>query len=322
MQSFKITLSVNAVLTGLHNFPSSPTPKRTPLLVALHGGTYTAKYFDVDASHSASSTSNGLEVPFIAINRPGYADSTSFCPIPTSSSYTEEYGTWLHRYILPALWQTFGEPNGCTCIVLLSHSLGAPGAILAASMHAKETIKPYPLAGISMSGFGSQTLYPPTNLPPSGPGATTVTFPPQFKDSILLQKGHADPEMYKYTQELNHDMTIEEAMSIENSWFPKWREWAKRVACPVMIGIASHDLMWEGTEEHLKDFSGAFTGSERVDGTVVEGAPHNMEMSFWARGWYARCFGFALECAASFAQKKEAKFLEELVGGPTQGQVQ
>lgn len=62
--------------------------------------------------------------------------------------------------------------------------------------------------------------------------------------------------------------------------------------------------MWKGTEEHLRELASAFTKSERVDGTIVEGAPHNMEMSYWARGWYARCFGFALECAASFEQKQ------------------
>lgn len=68
-----------------------------------------------------------------------------------------------------------------------------------------------------------------------------------------------------------------------------------------MIGIASHDRMWSGTKEHLDDFSDCFTKSVRVDGSVIRGAPHNMEMSYWSKGWYARCFGFAMESAVSLA---------------------
>lgn len=307
MHPFKLPLSNGAVVTGLHNLPApSPTASRhRPLIVALHGGTYTAKYFDVNASHTASTTSDGLRVPLVAINRPGYLDSTSFAPIPDGSSYPEEYGAWLHQYILPTLWLEFGKPSGCNCIVLHCHSLGTTGAIISASMYAKDANKQYPLGGISTSGFGIQlagSRYRPPQDPHNPP--TTITFPPEVKDSIMLQTGHADPEMYSYTEELNHDVPIEEITSIDSVWFPRWKEWAGNVEVPVMIGLAGHDLMWKGTEEHLRDYAGAFSKSERVDGSVIKGAPHNLEMSYWAPGWYARCFGFALECAASFAQNR------------------
>lgn len=121
----------------------------------------------------------------------------------------------------------------------------------------------------------------------------------------MLQPGHGEPELYKHTQELNHPMPVEEIGCIASVWFPRWKEWAGTVTVPVMVGISGHDLMWKGTEEHLRDFTSAFTRSERVDGSVVTGAPHNMELSYWAKGWYTRCIGFALECAARFAQKQE-----------------
>jgi hypothetical protein len=305
MQSFKITLPNNAVLTGIHNLLPSTVPNRTPLIVALHGGTYTAKYFDVDTNHTASIASNGLGVPFVAINRPGYKESTSFYPIPDGSSYPEEFGTWLHQFILPAVWSEFGKPSGCNCIVLHCHSLGTTGAIIAASMHAKETNKSYPLAGISTSGFGSRIGVAFSS--PHEPGAsqsTPVLFPPEVKDSLMLQEGHADPEIYKHTAGLNHEMPGEEISSVESVWFSKWTVWAEAVEVPIMIGLAGHDLMWKGTEEHLKDYISNFTKSERVDSSIVTGAPHNMELSYWAKGWYARCFGFASECAAGFAQKQ------------------
>ncbi|KIW36566.1 uncharacterized protein PV06_11216 [Exophiala oligosperma] len=120
----------------------------------------------------------------------------------------------------------------------------------------------------------------------------------------MLQKGCADPEIYKYTHQLNHPLPVAEMRSATEVWLPRWRDLAASVVVPVMIGFAGDDLMWKSTEEHLQEFSGAFLRSERVDGCIITGAPHNMEMSYWATGWYARCFGFALECAARFEQKK------------------
>jgi hypothetical protein len=161
----------------------------------------------------------------------------------------------------------------------------------------------YPLAGLVISGFGSQPTGKSYN--PQGDDAT-ITFPPKIKDSIMLQEGRADSSIYKYTEELNHGMPAEEIGDVRTAWFPRWKEWAGNVKVPVMAAVAQDDVMWKGTREHVNDFSSAFTGSERVDTSVVIGAPHNMEMSYWATGWYTRSFGFALECAASFAHKNQS----------------
>lgn len=304
MQPFKLTLSDGKVVSGLHCLPASESSNQTPtpLIVALHGGTYTSKYYDVDDRHTASIPSNALSVPFIAINRPGYDGSTAFPSIPEGSSYAEESGFWLHLHVLPALWSKYGVPNDCSCIVLHAHSLGTFCGIFAVTLHTKDATKPYPLGGISMSGFGSQPTDSP--VPPQDFGTMPIVIPNEMKDKMMLQEGHADPGIYKYTDALNHSMSVEEMASAGTFWFPTWRDLAASIVVPVMIGFAGHDLMWNGTKEHLLEFTSAFTASERVDGSVITGAPHNLEMSYWARGWYARCFGFALECAANFEQKK------------------
>ena len=308
MIPFQLTLPDGKVVSGLHNLPPSASTKTInpiPLIVALHGGTYTAKYYDVDENHTAAIASIGLNVPFVAINRPSYDVSTPVT-IPDGSSYAEESGLWLHRQVLPTLWTKLGEPHRCSCVVLHAHSMGMMSAVIAAALHANDVEEHYPLGGITGSGFGSQPTSSPDFPPPapSSASAETVTIPPEVKDTTLLQKGHADPEIYKYTTELNHLMPATEMASAVEVWFPQWRELASRVLVPVMIGFAGHDLMWSGTQEHLKEFTSAFSRSERVDGSIVHGAPHNIEMSYWANGWYARCFGFALECAARFEQRK------------------
>ncbi|KAK5661071.1 hypothetical protein OQA88_10961 [Cercophora sp. LCS_1] len=293
MGSFTLTLANGATLTGWANLPIAPStyPKYRPLMVGLHGGTYSSDYFHVDEKHTAAIASNALGVPFVAINRPGYKDSTSFDPIPEGSSYHETYGEWLHKFILPAVWGKFGVAQGCNGVVLLAHSLGVSGAVITAALHAHETSeqerKPnYPLAGIIISGLGIQPVRerpadrPPNEIP------EFITFPDDLKDDMFIPKGTCDPSIYKHTKRLNLPVPFREVQDAWDVWLPRVRtDWAPHVRAPVMIGLAERDIYWKGTEEHAREFMAAFSASSRVDGSVVKGAPHNMEMSYWSQGW-------------------------------------
>lgn len=305
MEPFTLALPNGAVLTGLCNLPprSPGAPRYLPLVVLLHGGTYDAHYFDVDTKHGASLTSNALGVPCVAPNRPGYRDSTSFYPIPTESNYAREYGISLHGHILPTLWTQFGQPHGCSSMVLHCHSIATTGAVVAAGLHARDSKPGYPLAGVTFSGFGSQTAWMPDDPSGDSPDPPVLWIPHQEKDQRLLTPGLADPSVYQHSERLNHATRFEEFKSIDDVWLPKWREWAAEVEVPVMWAIAGRDAVWRATEEHIRELTNAFSRSERVDGSIVKGAPHNMELSYWSRGWYARCFGFALECAAALELK-------------------
>ena len=308
MEPFTLTLGNGTRLTGLCNIPD-PSPKsakRRPLIVGIHGGSYSASYFDVDAHHTAALTSNALSVPFIAINRPGIAGSTSLYPLPPDSSDPETQAAFLHNHILPALWTTFGPSNGCNSLILLCHSLGTPIAIIAASYlaasHPPGTQPPYPLAGIIFSGFGIQLI------PDSGPNPDPNMAPPEFldftaevKNAIMMAPGTCDPSVYNYHERLNVKFPFREVADIHTVWLPRIRsEWAKDVKVPIMFGIAERDCYWKATRGHVDELRGLFETSPRVEGGVVKGAPHNLEMSYWAQGWYTRCFGFGLECASSW----------------------
>lgn len=305
MKPFRLTLGNNATLSGIHNIPPpshSAGPKHRPLLVGLHGGSYSSSYFDADARHTAALPSDALGVPFVAVDRPCYEDSTSLYPLPEGSSFPEEFGRWLHCFILPAVWAGFGA--GCACIVLDCHSLGATGAIIAASTHATEPEEKrgYPLGGMVISGFGSMLGDHVGKLDSRDPPPKEVVFPPQMKDNMMIPPGTADPEIYKQGERLNKPMPFDERATLFTLWLPtRWKIWAADVKCAVMIGVAERDALWKGTEEHVKDFTAAFPNSVRVDGSLIKGAPHCIELSYWSPGWYARCFGFALECAVSHA---------------------
>jgi hypothetical protein len=49
--------------------------------------------------------------------------------------------------------------------------------------------------------------------------------------------------------------------------------------------------------------SECFQEEFEVEGGLIRNAPHCLELSYWSQGWYARCYGWAMECAASFAMQ-------------------
>ncbi|KAK3306720.1 uncharacterized protein B0T15DRAFT_501348 [Chaetomium strumarium] len=334
MEPFTLQLANGGTVTGLANLPAaSPTttPRFKPLMVGLHGASYSSAYFDVDAKHTAALASDGLGVPWVAVDRPGYKGSTSFYPIPEQSSYHEVLGEWLHRYILPAVWQAFGEPRGCNSMVLLCHSLGAPGAVVAAALlarddgEAKDAGNPpgyYPLSGIVASGFGTQAsgggnsssggnndnrahVPIPSNKekePEDDP--ELITFPAEVKDTMMLPAGTCDDAVYAHTARLNEPFPARERDDAlpEAAFARRFRtHWAPLVRVPVMVAVAERDPWWEADDEHTSHLAALFAASRKVEARVIPGAPHNLEMSHWAQAWYARCFGFGMECAVGFA---------------------
>ncbi|EGR52009.1 uncharacterized protein TRIREDRAFT_103772 [Trichoderma reesei QM6a] len=304
MDSFKLDLANGWTLRGISNIPpSSKSPvEYRPLIIGLHGSTYDCRYFDGDARHTALIASNAFGVPFVAIDRPGSGETTSPLPLLSDSNFPQQTGNWLHNLIIPALWSEFGVPNGCNCVVLLCHSLGAMGGIVTGAIHAQDDNPSYLLGGIIASGIGDQLLPEMRENPIREPNVPPhhVRFPLEAKDALMFRPGTVHEDILKHTERLDTPAPFVELESLRDLWVPTWKHgWARHVEAPVMFGMSEQDCFFVGTEEHVKVCVEAFGSSSRVDGSLIKGAPHCMELSFWSQGWYARCFGFAMECSAS-----------------------
>jgi len=373
MRKFKLALPSGTTITGRHSIPTpSPPPSMSsdserahrPLIVAFHGGSFSSAYFDLDETHSAKTLSDALHVPFVAIDREIHLDLSSAGP---SSSYQEEDGKRLHTEILPAVWKEFGKTQApgcnwnCNSVVLLAHSMGCVGAIVAAGLWAldeqqkkmksgnggddekeeEQHGKPsYPLAGIILSGWASlpmkanpllvhaamTTITGSTGAGVEEQDKTQVVFVSQPRLDVMLPSWSAPRSAREEGVKVNLPISGRETKDIYDVWFASpsageetekedkeetqhgrknGREWASNVTVPVMLALASRDELWDGNEGHLKDFAAWFSGSKRVDTSLVVGAPHNLEMSYWAPGWFARCFGFAVECAVGYRLSNE-----------------
>lgn len=306
MQPFRFTLSNGGTVTGVHAIPqTSPTSaKDRPLIVALHGGCYDSKYFEGVSKYSASFASEAFGVPFVAIDRPSYGGTSSILPVPEGSDFNLETGVWLHRYILPQLWSEIGVPNQCNSVVLLSHSLGVMGGIIAAALHAKDGAPLYPLGGLIANGMGNTQSKSMKSSPPSfiEIDAEHALFPPDRKDAIMFKPGTTTQEVLSHCERLNAVSPLPELTEFPAVWMPVWKEkWAAQVTVPVMFCLVDDDPFFIVDKNELAICVQAFKNSVRVDGSLIRDAPHCMELSHWSQGWYARCFGFALECSASFA---------------------
>ncbi len=77
--SDRFSETVGAIkLSGRYRFPAAGAlTKDYPLIVALHGGTYTSAYFDLPR-FSLIDRAVVLGMPIIALDRPGYGDTTPF----------------------------------------------------------------------------------------------------------------------------------------------------------------------------------------------------------------------------------------------------
>ncbi|KAI7280241.1 hypothetical protein KC345_g4874 [Hortaea werneckii] len=282
MEPLNLAVPGDIAVTGIQNIPSSSSvtsPTSRPLIVALHGGSYECHYFDANPQHTAKIPSDTYGIPFVALDRPDYGVTSSILPVPEGSSFPIEEGKRMHERIFPALWTQHGHSTP------------------------KKPNHPTPFGGLIFSGLADQhqsgidTPFPEPNV-----GAYHVRYPVQGEDSMMFRPGMVDPKILEQSERLNAPIPLPEMTSLYEYWVRSWkRDWAHRVRVPVMCALPGQDCFFEPTAENAQQTMAAFTNSPRVQGGLILGAPHCMELSHWSQGWYARCFGFALECAASVA---------------------
>ncbi|KAL2784639.1 Alpha/Beta hydrolase protein [Aspergillus keveii] len=304
MEPFNITLPNGVVVSGLHHFPSvdSLSLQTWPLVVCIPGGSYGAEYFDVSGAQSVLNLSKSLKIPVIAIDRPGYGSSTLAPNDETAPTYAQAQGRFLNSTVFPALWQEFGHVAKASAVVLLSHSIGAMMATIAAGSYTGR--EGYPLAGLITSGIGSELVEGPRQgmLHLLSEPAELMHFEATPKDAIMLQLPHmnlAPVDMCDYTDRLNRPVPRAELQDINTTWLDYWKGYSTSVTVPVFHGLGEFDGLWTCSPTTLDVYKSAFAYSPKVTSEMIPMAPHCMEMSFQSHAWYMKCFAFAVECTVS-----------------------
>ena len=262
----------------------------TPLVVAIHGGSYTSAYFDV-AGHSLLERAASNHIPIIALDRPGYGST----PILAE----DEAGIWGQaRYLTQALkkaWTEFGA--GTRGMVLIGHSIG--GAIAAAIASEPDGL---PLLGLAVSGVG---LHTPTGHGPMWnalPKQPHADLPAEVKDKFMFgPDGSFDPESQASSHQADAPAVRAELIDIVGSWNEQVLDVLGKINVPVHYRQADGDHLWIVSEDEVQGFARALMQSPRVDADLMRGSGHCMDFHTVGRALHLQQLGFALQCAAETA---------------------
>ena len=274
-------------ITAVTARPAQPTGR--PLIIALHGGTYTARYFDVAGSQHGSfldiAAAAGHQV--VAFDRPGYGGST---PLDSAVNTFER-----HAELLTAAIAAATEESGSHEVFLVGHSIGGMIALMIAA-----SCPDFPLIGVSATGMGA--------VIPSGgaaealgslPPDQTVDLPYDQRDQVMFgPEGTYSAAGLEQAHEAYAPVPVQELVQA-----PAWpREFlpavAPEVRVPVHNALAEFDALWESTPENVEQFAAMFTSAPFVNASVARGTGHSIDHHVLGHALHLRQLAFAAECAA------------------------
>ena len=256
----------------------------SPLVLAIHGGTYTSSYFDV-ADHSLLDRAGRNGIPAIAIDRHGYGGT----PFLDDMSILAQAAAL--REALADVWE---EHRGAAAgVVLIGHSIGAAIALGVASDPGR-----LPLLGVAVSGIGVRTPGAHSAMWNSLPDLPTVEMPGPVKDQLMFgRQGSFAGTMPAASHVANAPVPKAELVDIVGGWQEQAAAVCARIRVPVHYRQGEHDQLWVVDQDEIDAFAARFTAARGVDAAMVRGTGHCMDFHTVGAALHLQQLGFALQCA-------------------------
>lgn len=271
--------------SGLRREPHTPPAAEAPLLVALHGGTYTSSYFDVPG-HSLIDRATAVGVPIVAIDRPGYRQST---PVEPGESIILANAEVLDQ-VIGELWAQFGE--GLSGVVLVGHSIGGAVALAIASRQPS-----WPLLGIAVSGCLLQVPTESRSAWDNLPDTTAVELPGPMKDFVMFGPAWTHSEQMPAASHVaDAPVPKAELLDITGGWIDRVRSVAARITVPVHSRQGQFDKLWITDAQQVTDFGAAFLAAPSVDARLVPSTGHCIDFHRAGVAFQLDQLSFALGC--------------------------
>lgn len=266
-------------LTGYYSPGSTPS---SLLLVALHGASYDARYFNAPGA-SVHERASLAGLPILSITRPGYPATAQSARIQPSLADTASI-------ICDAVTSFLAESGTpATSVVLLGHSVG--GAV---TMRIAATEPPWPLAGIAISGIGDVPDRAAVRRFADAPVDTVLMLPPNAcRASFYGPDGTFEPSSLNSFTSLNVPFPSRDVVEANTVWPVDFRGVAARVTVPVHLTLAEHEGLWETGPDALSRMSRAFVSSASVETHHWLGAGHNIEHHLVGAAYCTSVFDFA-----------------------------
>jgi pimeloyl-ACP methyl ester carboxylesterase len=275
------------VVSGLRADPS-PADRRpgAPLIVALHGGSYSAAYFDVPG-FSLLDRAAAAGCSAIAIDRPGYRSST----LPDYGESLHEANVEILNAAIGELWER--ESSGASGIVLVGHSIGGALSIMLAG-----SSRSWPLLGLAVSAVAFL-------LPPAGPAYVQegevpirIDIPNEARVAVMFGPvGTYDDDAPERASIANQPVVYAEVAEMNGKWEERREALYGRIDVPVLLRLGEHDHAWAEGDENLARVRSALSGAPIVDVARVPAAGHLIDFHHTGAAFQAEEIAFALACA-------------------------
>jgi pimeloyl-ACP methyl ester carboxylesterase len=262
-----------------------------PLLVCLHGGSYTSAYFDLPGySLLELGQANGFSV--LALDRPCYGDSDAISGEKVSFDLNAE----ILDGAIDAAWQMLELPS--PGVALIGHSIGGAIALMIAARRPN-----WPLLGVSATGIGN--ILPPgvadawRSMPPGQPVDFTMEQRRQF---MYGPDWTFDPGVVEVAEVSAAPIPLEELLEVVGAWIDAFPQIAAAVRVPVQYALAEFDGLWIATDDTVREFSNKFSNIPWMDSLLFRAAGHNIDHHHAGRALHFAQVAFALRCAAEQAR--------------------
>lgn len=264
-------------------FAASPG---APLVIALHGGTYSSKYFDIPGySLLVRAASRGI--PVIALDRPNYGGSA---PLETDDSIIIANADALTEAI-GSIWADHG--GQAPGVVLLGHSIG--GAVATAIAAAQPS---WPLLGLALSGCLVRVPQESRGAWEALPPIPMIDLPVPMKDQVMFgPAGTYADDMPAASHPSNTPVPKVELLDITGGWIERRAEVCGRVTVPVHHRQGEFDALWVTNQDEIDEFRGGFGASASVDTALQPGSGHCIDFHLPGEQFQAAQLDFALQCA-------------------------
>lgn len=265
-----------------------PGASGVPLIVAIHGGTYTSKYFDVDG-YSLLDQAEAKGLPVIAIDRPSYEGST---PVDEGAESIILENARVLEPVIGELWEQYGE--GLTGVFIIGHSIGGAVTTAIAAAHPS-----WPLLGIALSGCLVRVPDGPREAFDQLPPITLIELPSPMKDSVMFgPEGTYEEGMPEASHISDTTVPRAELIDINNGWIARMKSVAAGVEVPVYARQAEFDHLWITDADQAVEFGEAFSSSPKVDAALWPNVGHCIDFHKTAAEFQQSQLDFALSVSA------------------------
>jgi pimeloyl-ACP methyl ester carboxylesterase len=258
-----------------------------PLIAALPGGTYTARYFDVAGSSFGSfmdvAAAAGYRV--VCFDRPGYGGSPALALAQNTFDR--------HAHLLADAIAQATERFGADGVFLTGHSIGGMIALMIAAGD-----RDFRLTGLSVTGMGAVIRAGgPAHALASLPPDETVDLPYDQRDQVMFGPRSTWTAAAVEAAHGSYAPTpVRELIAA-----PQWPDehlpgLAPRITVPVHNALAEFDALWDSTPANVEQFAKLLTAAPFVDASIARATGHSIDHHILGHALHLRQLAFAEEC--------------------------